>query len=117
MDRSSPLGSRSERRRKSLLSEPRSLVSADSMHKSTRPRLARTNVQRPVSVEDSQNRMSSMRANQEHTAHTQAGAGSEQWEETDSEDEIYGAGLMPVIPVGGSRTGTQRSDMSGPAFL
>lgn len=113
MDRSSPLGSRSQRRRKSLLGEPQSLVSADSMHKATRPRLAGTNVQRPVSVEDGQSRFSSMRADQ---GHTQAGAGSEQWE-SDFEDDLQGAGLMPVIPVGGSRTGMQKSDMSGPAFL
>lgn len=117
MDRSSPLGSRSQQRRKSLLGKPQRLVSADSMHKSTRPRLARTNVERPVSVDDVRGRTSSMRADREHAAHTQAGAVSEQWEEIDSEDEIYGAGLMPVIAVGGSRTGTQRSDMSGPAFL
>lgn len=114
MDRSSPLGSRSQRRRKSPLGEPHCLVSADSMHKATRPRLAGTHVKRPVSVEDVQNRLSSMRADQ---GHAQAGAGSEQWEETDSEDDIRGAELMPVIPVGGSKTGTQRSDMSGPAFL
>lgn len=116
MDRSSPLGSRSQRRRKSLLGEPQSLVSADSVHKSTRPRLSRTTVRQPVSTEDVQKRLSSMRADQEHATQAQAGAGSEQWEETDSEDDARGAGLMPVIPVG-SRTGTQRSDMSGPAFL
>lgn len=117
MERSSPLGSRTQRRRKSLLGKPQGLVSADSMHKPTRPRLARTNVKRPVSVEDVEKRLSSVRVDKEHGAQTQAGAASEQWEVTDSEDDVRGAGLMPAIPGGGSRNGTQRSDMSGPAFL
>lgn len=100
MDRSSPLGPRNQRRRKCRLGEPESLDSANNMHESARARLACTNVQHPISVNDVQKRTSSVRANHERAAQTQARAGSEQWEETDSEDELNGAALMPVNPAG-----------------
>ncbi|KAK4496324.1 hypothetical protein PRZ48_012304 [Zasmidium cellare] len=92
------------------LSEPIDLVSADSMHKA-RPRLAHTKSRRPVSVEEVQ-RLSSMKAEQDEATT----AGSEQWYDTGSdESDVDGAGLVPRMTSG--RVGTQKSDMSGPAFL
>ncbi|KXT06936.1 hypothetical protein AC578_7330 [Pseudocercospora eumusae] len=114
IDRSSPSVIRkTQSTRRNRLSEPLSLVSADSMHKG-RPRIG--NARRPVSVEEVQ-RLSSMRA--EHDAATTAGSERDPcWltEESDDED-IRGAGLIP--PLGGSarKGNSMRSDLSGPAFL
>ncbi|EME84368.1 uncharacterized protein MYCFIDRAFT_195433 [Pseudocercospora fijiensis CIRAD86] len=99
--------------RRNRLSEPLSLVSADSMHKG-RPRMG--NARRPVSVEEVQ-RLSSMRA--EHDAATTAGSERDPcWltEESDGED-IRGAGLIPPLGGSASKGNTMRSDLSGPAFL
>lgn len=100
----SPTGKTSQHQNR--LSEPISLVSADSMHKG-RPRVGHTKSRRPVSVEEVQ-RLSSMKAEQDAATI----AGSERWED---EDELKGAGLVPRMESG--RVGTQKSDMSGPAFL
>lgn len=109
-----PLGERSPNlagikkgsKRRSSLSEPMSLVSNDSLNrgKLERPRLVHTNSKRPVSVEKVQ-RLSSLHAETEDSR-----PGSEMWE------AMEGAGLMPPTP-GESRVGTQRSNMSGSAFL
>ncbi|KAK3722790.1 phosphate system positive regulatory protein pho81 [Vermiconidia calcicola] len=92
--------------RRSRLSEPLSLVSNDSLSrgKLERPRLVHTNSKRPVSVEKVQ-RLSSLRAETEDVR-----PGSEVWE------AMEGAGLMPPSSTEG-KNGTQKSNMSGPAFL
>ena len=92
--------------KKNRLSEPLALVSNDSLSrgKLERPRLVQTKSNRPVSVEKVQ-RLSSLKAETED-----ARPGSEMWE------AMEGAGLMP--PNSSEATdGTQRSNMSGPAFL
>ncbi|KJX96557.1 hypothetical protein TI39_contig614g00007 [Zymoseptoria brevis] len=95
MDRSSPLGSR-KGKKSPRKGGPLSLLSGDSMHKTPKPKFARTNVQRPVSVEvDEVKRFSSMKAQQEQTT-----GGSEQWIDVDPD------GLA-----------TQRSSWSGKAFM
>ena len=98
--------SRTSHTRRSRLSEPLSLVSNDSLSrgKVERPRLVQTNIKRPVSVEKVQ-RLSSLKADTEDTR-----PGSEMWE------AMEGAGLMPPNSSD-ARDGTQRSNMSGPAFL
>jgi hypothetical protein len=102
---SNPDAPKSGPKRRSRISEPMSLVSNDSLSRSKleRPRLVHTNSKRPVSVERVQ-RLSSLKAETEDTR-----PGSEMWE------AMEGAGLMP--PVGEGHEGTQRSNMSGPAFL
>lgn len=100
--------------KKNRLSEPMGLVSVDSLSK-TRTRISQTNSQRPVSVEEVQ-RLSSMKAEQDAATI----AGSERWNDGDSEDELKGAGLTSRPPSAGKMQGTQtsaRSDLSGPAFL
>lgn len=96
------------------LSEPLSLVSADSMHRG-RPRLGNA-TKRPVSVEEVQ-RLSSMRA--EHDAATTGGSERDPcWLTEESEDEdTKGAGLIPPLGGSASKGNTVRSDVSGPAFL
>lgn len=92
--------------RRSRLSEPLSLVSNDSLSrgKIERPRLVQTKSNRPVSVERV-HRLSSLKAVTEDTRPR-----SEMWEAMEE------AGLMP--PNSGElRDSTQRSNMSGPAFL
>lgn len=98
-------GSMGEHRR-NRLSEPISLVSSDSLNrnKQERPRLVHTNSKRPVSVDKVQ-RLSSLKAETED-----ARPGSEVWETMES------AGLMPPNPSKG-KDGTQRSSLSGPAFI
>lgn len=98
--------------RGSLLSEPLSLVSNDSLskHKVERPRLVQhSSSKRPVSV-DSVQRWSSLKARTED-----ARPGSEMWE------AMEGAGLLPRSVVegeGGVGTGKSgKSNMSGPAFI
>ena len=97
---------RASQPRRSRLSEPLSLVSNDSLSRAKleRPRLVQTNSKRPVSVEKIQ-RLSSLKAETEDTR-----PGSEMWE------AMEGAGLMPPNS-GDAKDGTQRSNMSGPAFL
>ena len=92
--------------RRSRLSEPLSLVSNDSLSrpKLERPRLVQTKSNRPVSVEKVQ-RLSSLKAETED-----ARPGSEMWEAMEE------AGLMPPNSSD-VKDGTQRSNMSGPAFL
>ncbi|TKA23465.1 hypothetical protein B0A50_07492 [Salinomyces thailandicus] len=111
----SPLRLRSKAEaRKSQLSEPMSLVSNDSISRARieRPRLVHTNSKRPVSVEEAK-RLSSLRA--ESGVDTDAQAGSEMWEDTEA--EVEGAGLMPPALQSRSQASTQRSNVSGPAFL
>jgi hypothetical protein len=112
MDRSSPLGSRKGRKppRKGRLSEPLSIVSADSMNR-TRPKMARSNAKQPVNVEGLEKRFSSMRAERD-----QANGGSEQWIDVDIDGQRSrpGSRLMGREESGFA---TQRSSMSGPAFL
>lgn len=97
---------KSSQARRSRLSEPISLVSNDSLSRTKleRPRLVQTNSKRPVSVEKV-HRLSSLRAEAEDTR-----PGSEVWE------AMEGAGLMPPNSSNG-KEGTQKSNMSGPAFL
>ncbi|KAK6396625.1 hypothetical protein LTR65_008523 [Meristemomyces frigidus] len=101
--------------RKSRLSEPLSLVSNDSVSRARpeRPRLVHTNSKRPVSVEEVK-RLSSLKA--ETGTKTDTQAGSEMWEDTEHGSELEGSGLMPK-PLAESKSNTQRSNMSGPAFL
>lgn len=109
-----PSGVQTSQTKKNRLSEPMGLVSVDSLSK-TRPGVSQTNSQRPVSVEEVQ-RLSSMKAEQDAATM----AGSERWDDGDSEDELKGAGLMSRPPSAGKMQGTQtsaRSDLSGPAFL
>ncbi|CAK4034546.1 Axial budding pattern 2 [Lecanosticta acicola] len=98
--------------RQKRLSEPMGLVSVDSLSKA-RPRIAHTKSRRPVSVEEVQ-RLSSMKAEQD-TATT---AGSERWDDIDSEGEMEGAGLISARSASKMDTvKSARSDLSGPAFL
>lgn len=92
--------------KRNRLSEPISLVSSDSLSRSKldRPRLAQTTSKRSVSVEKVQ-RLSSLKAETEDVR-----PGSEVWEAMQS------AGLMPPNLRDG-KSGTQSSDMSGPAFI
>lgn len=101
--------------RRSRLSEPYDLVSNDSVSRARleRPRLVHTNSKRPVSVEEVK-RLSSLKA--ETGTETDTQAGSEMWEDVDHDTELDGSGLMPKA-LTGSKSNTQRSNMSGPAFL
>jgi hypothetical protein len=112
IDRSSPLGSKRGRKppRKGRLSEPLDLVSADSMS-NTRPKMIRKSVVRPVSVEGAQKRFRSLRAERE-----QASAGSEQWVDVDYEEDMS-TRQKRVRDRDESALATQRSSLSGPAFL
>ena len=108
---------KSQARRRSKLNEPISLVSNDSVNRTRpeRPRLVQTNSNRPVSVEDIK-RLSSLKADMGTEAETQAG--SEMWEDTERDaTDLEGDGLMPKALNSGSKQSTQRSHMSGPAFL
>ena len=92
--------------RRSRLSEPMSLVSNDSLSrpKPERPSLVQRNSRRPVRVEKVQ-RLSSLKAEAED-----ARPGSEMFE------ALEGAGLMPTSGPEG-KNATQKSNLSGPAFL
>jgi hypothetical protein len=98
---------RAVQNRRSRINEPLNLVSNDSLSraKQERPRLIHTNSKRPVSVEKVQ-RLSSLKAETEDTR-----PGSEMYE------AMSEAGLMSPPVKGEKRDGTQRSNMSGPAFL
>ena len=75
------------------------------------------NARRPVSVEEAQ-RLSSMKA--EHDAATTAGSERDPcWltEESEDDDDIKGAGLIPPLGGSASKGNTMRSNLSGPAFL
>ncbi|KAK5134273.1 hypothetical protein LTR08_006817 [Meristemomyces frigidus] len=106
---------KSQARRRSRLSEPLSLVSSDSVNRARleRPRLVHTNSKRPVSVEEAK-RLSSFKAETGTDPDTQAGG--ETWEDTEHDTDLEGSGLMPRVAQE-SKASTQRSHMSGPAFL
>lgn len=99
--------------RRSLLSEPLSLVSSDSLSKNKveRPRLVQhSSSKRPVGLEKAE------RWSVSKTGTEDARPGSEMWE------AMEGAGLMPrsVVEGRGEGEGTGRSgksNMSGPAFI
>lgn len=99
--------------RRSRLSEPISLVSNDSLSRPRpeRPRLVHTSSGRPVSVEEVR-RLSSLKAEPE----TDTQAGSEQWEDIGTEGELEGTGLVAPLNIP-AKEGTQRSNLSGPAFI
>ena len=92
--------------RRSRLSEPISLVSNDSLSRprQERPRLIQTNSKRAVSVEKI-HRLSSLRAETEDTRR-----GSAMFEAMED------AGLLPRSGSD-NKNGTQKSNLSGPAFL
>ena len=112
---SAPTNDKKAQARRSRLSEPISLVSNDSVSRARqeRPRLVHTNSQRPVSVEEVK-RLSSLKA--ETGTETDTQVGSEFWADVEHGTELEGSGLMPKVPPG-SKANTQRSNMSGPAFL
>lgn len=101
-----PAYSQNMQHKRNRLSEPISLVSSDSLSKGKleRPRLVHTNSKKPVSVGKVQ-RLSSLKAEADD-----ARPGSEVWEAMES------AGLMSPNSRDG-KDGTQRSNMSGPAFI
>lgn len=103
---------RASQARRSKLSEPLTLVSNDSLSSTRRerPRLVHNNSGRPVSVEQVQ-RLSSLKAEREEE---DAEAGGEQGE--DAISGIDGSGMLG-LHSNEAQGGTQRSTMSGRAFL
>ncbi|KAK4551951.1 polarity establishment/cellular polarization [Recurvomyces mirabilis] len=105
----------SQKDRKNTLSEPISLVSNDSLSRAKleRPKLVHTTSSRPVSVEQVK-RLSSFKAE------TDTGAGAQAVEVTEAKVEhatdLEGSGLL-LVADGYGKSGTQRSNASGPAFL
>jgi len=101
--------------KKSRMSKPVSLASNDSLSraKKERLRLVHANSKRPVSVEEVK-RLSSLKAETEHEMDTLAGG--ETKDDVGHGTEIEGTGLMPTSAQD-SKANTQRSNMSGPAFL
>lgn len=98
--------------RRSLISEPLSLVSNDSLSRgegATRPLPRQIRSKRPVSVEEAA-RLGSLRAEREADAQ----GGSEMWEEVEPGSE--GAGLAGPA-TGSGEAGTQKSQLSGKVFL
>ncbi|EME44474.1 hypothetical protein DOTSEDRAFT_172696 [Dothistroma septosporum NZE10] len=105
----SPAGPRtSATKRRSRLTDPAALVSADSMSNAKVPRPGIVATRRPVSIEEVQ-RLSSMKA--ETDAATTAGS-ERDWEDADDR-----RGMVRVMPFGNGTAASGRSDVSGPAFL
>ncbi|KAK3670484.1 polarity establishment/cellular polarization [Recurvomyces mirabilis] len=105
----------SQKDRKNTLSEPVSLVSNDSLSRAklARPKLVHTTSSRPVSVEQVK-RLSSFKAE------TDTGAGAQAVDVTEAEVEHatdLEASVLLLVADGYGKSGTQRSNASGPAFL